>query len=163
MIYGIFLEPLFDDLDLRIFVDAYYGNDEVMGRSITWFISVVGSIPTNWSSKRHISVQTSTFRDKFTAINKVVEEAVMLRQHLRYMSMKVGKISPLFFYNMSMVLNVNNHGCPLNNNIMALSYHFKREHVANDMVKLSKIKTKENYADPFTKALVSNEFHGCYH
>ena len=46
---------------------------------------------------------------------------------------------------------------------MALSYHILREHVDNGLVKVRKIDTKENYADPFTKALVINEFRGFYH
>ena len=43
------------------------------------------------------------------------------------------------------------------------SSHFVQEPVANDVVKVRKIDTKENYADPFTKALVINEFHVFYH
>ena len=46
---------------------------------------------------------------------------------------------------------------------MVLSYYFVIELVANDVVEFRNICTKENYADPFTKALVSNEFHGFYH
>ena len=34
--------------------------------------------------------------------------------------------------------------------------------MANDAVKVCKIDTQENYADTFTKVLVSNDFHGLY-
>ena len=36
-----FPEPLFDELDLKIFVDTEHGHDNVTGRSITGIISVV--------------------------------------------------------------------------------------------------------------------------
>ena len=35
--------------------------------------------------------------------------------------------------------------------------------MANYVVEVRKIDTKKNYADPFTKALVRNEFRGFYH
>ena len=75
------------------------------------------------------------------------------------MGIKVRKPSPIFVDNTSMVLNKNNTGISLNKKTVTLSYHFVREHVANDVAEVRKITTKENYADLFTKALVSNEVH----
>ena len=47
--------------------------------------------------------------------------------------------------------------------MVALAYHFVREHVANDVVEVKKINSKDDYADPFTKSLGSNEFHGFFY
>ena len=87
----------------------------------------------------------------------------MLRYHIQSMGARVRNLSPNFFDNMSVVLNENNPGRSFNKKTVAFSYHFVREHVANDVVEIRKIDTKENYADPFTKVLVSNEFYGFYH
>ena len=43
---------------------------------------------------------------------------------------------------------------------MTLSCHFVRERVASGVIEVRNIDTKENYVDPFTKLLVTNEFHG---
>ena len=158
-----FPEPLFDELDLNIFVDAYHVHNKVMLRSIKGVISVAVLTPTTWLLKRQTPVQTSTFRAKFTALKKAVEEAIMLRYHLRYMVIKVRNPSPIFVDNMSVVLNANNPWSSLNNKPLALIYHFVIEHVSNDVVEVRKNNTKEKYAYPFTKALVSNYFHGFYH
>ena len=48
-----FPEPIFDELDLNIFVDADHGHNKVKISSITGLLSVVGSTPPTWSSKRH--------------------------------------------------------------------------------------------------------------
>ena len=58
----------------------------------------------------------------------------MLRYHLRYMGVKVKNPSPIFFDNMIMVLISNNPGISLNKKTVELSQHFKREHVANDVI-----------------------------
>ena len=73
-----FPEPLLDELDIHVSVDAYHGHGNVTGRSITGFFSVVGSTPTTWSANRQTAVKNSTFGDKFTALNKAVEDSVMI-------------------------------------------------------------------------------------
>ena len=64
------------------------------------------------------------------------------------MGVKVRNPSPIFFNSTSVVLNANNPGSSLNHKTVALSYHFVREHVANDVVVFRKIDTKKNYVDP---------------
>jgi len=100
-----FPEPLSAELDINIFVDGDHGHDKVTGRSITSLITLVGSTPVIWSSKRQSCVQLSTFGAEFTALKKAVEEAAALRYHLRSMGIKVEKPTPIYIDNMSVVLN----------------------------------------------------------
>eukprot|EP00957_Ditylum_brightwellii_P183748 13995769-Ditylum_brightwellii.AAC.1 len=87
----------------------------------------------------------------------------MLRYHLRSMGIRVSKPTTIFVDNMSVVFNATNPGSTLNKKTVALFYHFVREHVANEVVEVRKIASYENFADPFTKALVSNDFYGFFH
>eukprot|EP00957_Ditylum_brightwellii_P196600 14979272-Ditylum_brightwellii.AAC.1 len=64
---------------------------------------------------------------------------------------------------MGVILNATNLGSTLNKKTVALAYHFVREHVANGMVEIWKIATEDNFADPFTKALASPQFHSFMH
>jgi hypothetical protein len=158
-----FPEPLFEEFDAHGFCDADHGHDQITGRSITGLFTVVCLTPMTWSSKRQKCVHTSTFGAEFTALKAAVEEVEMLRYHLRSMGIKVSRPTPIFVDNMSVVLNATNPGSTLNKKTVALSYHFVREHVANEVVEIRKIASEDNFADPFTKALVSNDFHGFYH
>eukprot|EP00957_Ditylum_brightwellii_P014613 1101153-Ditylum_brightwellii.AAC.1 len=63
---------------------------------------------------------------------------------------------------MSVVLNATNPGSNLNKKTVVLSYHFVCGHVANNVIKIHKIASEGNFADPFTKAMVSDGFHGFY-
>ena len=79
------------------------------------------------------------------------------------MGVKVSKATPIYVDNMGVVLNASNPGSTLNKKAIALAYHFVREHQANSIISIRKIDTKDNYADPFTKALVSDEHHGFFY
>ena len=146
-------------MDVNIFVDANHAHDKVTGRSVTGLFCFVGSTPVLWKSKRQASVQTSTFGAEFTALKKAVEEVITLRYYLRSMGIRVSKATPIFVDNMGVVLNASNPGSTLNKKSVALSYHFVREHVANDVCEIRKIDSADNFADPFTKALNSNGHH----
>ena len=153
-----FPEPLMEELDIHNFVDADHAHDKVTGRSVTGMILFVGSTPVVWISKQQTSVQTSTFGAEFVALKKAVEEVVAIRYHLRSMGVKVTKATPVFVDNMSVVLNSSNPGSTLNKKMVALAYHFCREHFVNSVVEIRKIKSEDNYADAWTKALPSSDF-----
>eukprot|EP00957_Ditylum_brightwellii_P201784 15327223-Ditylum_brightwellii.AAC.1 len=158
-----FLVPFYEKLDLHIFCDADHSNDKVTGRSITGLFSIVGSMPVTWSSKRQSSVHMFTFGAEFTALKEVVEETVMLHYHMRSMGIKVSRPMPIFVDYMSIVLNATNPGSTLNKKAIAFSYHFVREHAANDDAEFRKIVLGDNFADLCTKALVGNDHHGFFH
>jgi hypothetical protein len=158
-----FPKPLINELPINIFCDADHAHDKVTGRSITGIIGMVGSTPVLWESKRQTSVQTSTFGAEFTALKKAVEKVITIRYHLRSMGVKVISPTPIWVDNMSVILNATNPGSTLNKKHVALAYHFVREHVANDIIEIRKIDSSDNYADPFTKALNSNDFHSFFY
>jgi hypothetical protein len=157
-----FPPPLLDELDLNIFVDADHGHDKATGRSITGTLVLVGCTPVVWRSRRQTSVQTSTFGAEFTSLKAGVEEAVTLRYHLRSLGVKVSQSTPIWVDNMAVVLNATKPGSALNKKVIALAYHFVREHQSKSVVSIRKIDTKDNYADPFTKALNNTEFHAFF-
>lgn len=158
-----FPEPLLQELEINMFCDSDHAHDKVTGRSITGLIAFVGSTPILWDSKRQNCVQTSTFGAEFTALKRAVEKVVMIRYHLRSMGIKVSSATSIWVDNMAVILNATNPGSTLNKKHVALAYHFVREHVANTIIDVRKIGSLDNYADPFTKALNSTEFHDFFY
>ena len=157
-----FPPPFISELDITLFVDANHGHDTITRQSITRLLGMIGCTPVTWLAKRQGCVQTATYGAELTALKTAVEEAVTLRYHLRSMGVKVSKPTPIYVDNMGVVLNSTEPGSPLNKKSVALSYHFVREHHANNVVQIRKIHTSDNYADPFTKALTNDEFHGFF-
>ena len=150
------------ELPINIFVDSNHGHDKVTGKSITGLMVFVGRTPISWSAKRQGAEQTSTFGAEFVALKKAVEEAITTRYYLRSMGVKVSLPTTIYGDNLSAITNTIEPGSPLKKKYLALSYHFCREHFSAGVVSIRKIDGKHNYGDPFTKALVSNEFHGLF-
>eukprot|EP00957_Ditylum_brightwellii_P184605 14059347-Ditylum_brightwellii.AAC.1 len=69
----------------------------------------------------------------------------------------VSKSTPIFVDNKGIVLNATHPNSTLNKKNVALAYHFAREHVASEVVKIKKIDSEDSFADPFTKALQLRE------
>ena len=55
------------------------------------------------------------------------------------MGVKVTKPTRILVDNMAVIINSTNPGSTLNKKMVALAYHFVREHVANDIVEVKKI------------------------
>jgi hypothetical protein len=88
---------------------------------------------------------------------------VTIRYYLRSMGVWVTKPSAIYIDNQSVFLNSTVPGSPLNKKAVALSYHFVREHNANGVVSVYKIKSEDNYADPLTKGMNSTDHGGFFH
>ena len=152
-------EARLKELTITIYIDANHGHDKVTGKSITGILVLVGSTPIYWQSKRQASVQTATFGAEFISLKRAIAEAITIRYYLKSMGVKVTKPTVIYGGNMSSIENTIESGSPLKKKYLALSYHFYREHYSAGIVSIGKINPKEDRADPFTKALVSNEFH----
>ena len=155
-----FPEPLHKELDLTIFVDSNHGHDRVTGKSLTGLISFVGRTPVTWCSKHQSAVEMSTYGAELMAMKRAMEEVVAIHYYLRSMGVKVSKPANVFGDNMSVLLSSTDPGSPLKKKHCALAYHFVQEHYAGCVVDIMKVDSKNNYADPFTKALPSNDFNG---
>ena len=148
------------ELPINIFTDANHAHDKTTGKSITGFISFIGRTPIYWMAKRQGAIQTSTFGAEFCALKKAVEEAITLRYYLRSIGVHVTKPTIIYADNLSAIINTKEPGSALKQKHVALSYHLCREHYSSGVVDIRKVDGKHNYADPFTKGLLSKELHG---
>ena len=154
---------MLDEMEINIFIDSDHGHDKLTGRSVTGMIAFIGSTPIMWLSKRQSAVQTSTFGAEFTALKTAVESAVTIRYYLRSMGIKVSKPTTILADNLASIINATNPASTLNKKHVALAYHFVREHVANNVVEVLKIRSEDNYADPFTKGMNSTAHGDFFH
>ena len=107
------------ELALNIFVDANHGHDKLTGRSVTGLISFVGRKPIHWSAKRQSATQTTTFGAEFVALKRAVEEAIMLRYHMRSMGFAVTQPTAIYADNLSAIMNATMPGSALTTKYLA--------------------------------------------
>ena len=71
------------------------------------------------------------------------------------------KQSKIYLDNQSVFLNSTVPGIGLNQKEVVLSYHLVREHNANNVVNVYKMKSEDNYSEPLTKRMNSTN-HGIF-
>ena len=153
MIDPMFPEPKISGIELNLFCYSDHAHDKCTRRSITGIIGFLASTLIIWLSKRQASVQTSTYGEEIVALKRGVEVVEELRYHLHSMGVQVDIPTNIFEDNASVCISSSDPGSSLNKKNVELSYHYIRENVANKVVKVLKIYSLDNYADPFTKAL----------
>jgi hypothetical protein len=150
------LPPAFGlELEITGIVDADFGHDFVTRRSITGLMLFVRQTPMVWSSRRQLSVQSSTYGAEFLAAHSAVQEILSLRYFLRSFGVPVSRASRLFGDNMSVLLNITEPDSQLKKKHLCITYHILREGIASHVLEAFYIPSAQNYSDFLTKGLVA--------
>ena len=104
-------------------------------------------------SKRHNSIETSTFGSEFTVTKQGVELLKALRYKLRMFGIPIEGPANVYCDNKAVYKNVRFPSLVLNKKMHGISYHFCREAVASGVCRIAKEDTLTNLADLFTKVL----------
>ncbi|CAM9876073.1 unnamed protein product, partial [Heterosigma akashiwo] len=143
---------------LRAYCDADFVNDRLDGKSVTGYIIFLGDSPIVWTSRLQKSVSTSTTEAEYLALGECTKDVMWLRYLLSELGAK--QILPTD-------INEDNQACiswateitvTRKNRHLHVNYHFAREKVQSNEIKVRYIETKEQIADLFTKALTLDSF-----
>ncbi|CAM9465877.1 unnamed protein product, partial [Heterosigma akashiwo] len=135
------------------YCDADFVNDRLDGKSVTGYIIFLGDSPIVWTSRLQKSVSTSTTEAEYLALGECTKDVMWLRYLLSELGAK--QILPTD-------INEDNQACiswateitvTRKNRHLHVNYHFAREKVQSNEIKVRYIETKEQIADLFTKAL----------
>ena len=106
-----------------------------------------------WYSKAQRTVETSTFGSEFIALKTGTEMIKSLRYKLRMMGVPIEGPANVLVDNDSVVKNATNPASTLQKKHVSICYHFVREAVAANIIRIAFIPSAENLADMFTKPL----------
>ena len=146
-------EPRGREVSIHCFVDASHASDKENRRSQTGILIFINKAPIIFYSKRQNSVETSTFGSEFTAMKQAVELLKSLRYKLRMFGVPMEGPASVYCDNEAVYKNVANPSSVLSKKMHSISYHFCREAVAADIVRIAKEDTATNLSDLFTKIL----------
>jgi Reverse transcriptase (RNA-dependent DNA polymerase) len=132
-------------VQMTAFLDADHAGDIVSRRSQTGVLIYLNKSPIIWYTKKQNSVETSTFGSEFMALKAGVELIKGLRYKLRMLGIHV-RVD-----NMSVVSNSTAPESTLKKKSNAIAYHFVRESVAADIIRITYESSKTNKADVLTK------------
>ena len=133
------------------YVDANLMHDILTGKSVTGILHFINQTPIDWYSKKQATVETATYGSEFVAARTCVEQAIDLRNSLRYLGVPVLGCSFMFGDNKSVVDSSSVPNAKLHKRHVILSFHRVRQAVASKMIKFFHISGPANPADILSK------------
>jgi hypothetical protein len=138
---------------LNCFADANWKSDHVTGKSVSGFICFLGSNAISWASRKQSCVATSTAESEYYSLHSASEEVRALRNLLFEMGDSNLQPTIIFEDNNSTISFANNASSSTKMRSFDLKYFSVREDVADKIIKVVKVESRENIADIFTKSL----------
>jgi len=143
---------------LKALSDADFAGDKDTRISVTGYIVYFKGIPVCWRSKSQQGVTLLTTEAEYVACSEVINEIVFISQllhHLRIdvecpVKVHVDKIGAIFLAENLITSDRTKH--------VDIRFHFIRQHIQERTVKVEFVKSRENYADLFTKHVNGETF-----
>ncbi|CAM9693554.1 unnamed protein product [Heterosigma akashiwo] len=147
-----------DDLVLRAFSDSDFCSDRIDGKSVTSYVLFLGDAPIVWSSKLQGAVTTSTVEAEYLALCSSVKDIMWLWHLLADLGCPQQEPTPVVEDNSACIKWANDLVISRKNRHFHVSYHLAKEQVSLGTIRMFFIKTHDQVADIFTKALNAENF-----
>ncbi|KXJ77597.1 hypothetical protein RP20_CCG007147 [Aedes albopictus] len=139
------------------FADADWATDTSDRKSVSGFLFQVYGNTVSWSSKKQTSVATSSSEAEYIALSAGVAEAIWLSGLLADLGVKIAKPVTIYEDNRGCIGMAQNLECKRAKHI-DIKHHFIRDHIASGRILVEPIRTDDQLADIFTKALDTGRF-----
>lgn len=112
----------------------------------------------SWTSRKQATVADSSCYAEYIALHETTHEAIFLRQLLAGLHLLPSAPTRLLCDNDAATRLAEDHVWHSHTTHVRVEYHFTREQVLAGDVSVSRVSSKENIADIFTKPLGKSDF-----
>lgn len=140
------------------FVDADWAGDLNDRRSTTGYCFNMGSTAISWCSKKQSTVALSSCEAEYVAASMATQECIWLKRLIQEMLSALDHPIPIHCDSESAIKLAGNPVFHARTKYIETHYHFVREMVLTRDIQLQKIRTDDQIADIFTKALGKAKF-----
>lgn len=142
------------------FVDSDWGGSDKQDRkSTTGYLFKLFDVCTiTWSTKKQMSVAASSTEAEYMALYEAVREALWLKSLAASINIVVDKPIIIYEDNNGCISIANNPTNHKRSKHIDIKYHFSREQVEKNVIKLNYIPTGQQLADALTKPLPAVAF-----
>ena len=146
---------------LKGYTDADYGQDIDDRISVGAYIFFLGNSPISWNSKKQSSTSRSSCESEYRALAQCSCEAVWLRRLLSELRILDDKPTHIYCDNQSNIKLSYNPVFHERSKHFEVDYHFTRQKVESNVIKVDFISSQMQPADILTKALGRIKFDNC--
>ncbi|KAK2437950.1 hypothetical protein QL285_022782 [Trifolium repens] len=147
-----------DDYKLVGYSDSDWGGDVDDRKCPSGYVFYIGNTAFTWMSKKQPIVTLSTCEAEYVAATSCVCHAIWLRNLLKELNFPQKEPTKIFVDNKSAIALAKNPVFHDRSKHIDTRYHYIRECVANNNVKLEYVKTHDQATDIFTKPLKREDF-----
>ncbi|GJU94220.1 retrotransposon protein, putative, ty1-copia subclass [Tanacetum coccineum] len=142
-------------LEVDCYCDAGFETDRDDTKSQTGYVFVLNGGAVDWKSSKQSTIAMSATESEYIAASEAAMEAVWIRKFISGLGIVPTINEPINMYcdNSAAVHYANEPGVQRGARHYLRKYHYVRESVALGEIKILKVHTDNNLADPFTKAL----------
>jgi len=143
---------------LDSFVDADWAGDTVDRKSTTGYVIRLFGNVVFWKSKKQSSITKSSTSAEYVALSEVVTEINAIRKMVKSFNLKCKEPTKVYEDNKGAVIIAKNGNFMKNSEHIEVQYHYVHENYLNGTINVVEVKTENNMADIFTKALDKRTF-----
>ena len=151
-----------EELVIQGYVDAAFQTNHMDSRSQSGYVFVVNGGAVSWRSSKQETVADSTTESEYIAASEAAKEGVWIRNFVTGLGVVPSILDPLeiFCDNNGAIAQAKEPRSHSKSKHILRRYHLLREIVQRGDVKISKIASKDNVADPLTKQLSIDQHEG---
>ena len=147
-----------DECDLYGFSDADWAGDADNRQSTSGYVFKVANSTVSWCSKKQVTVAKSTREAKYVALIQATQEAIYLRKLLANLGCKADVPTVLKEDNQGAIELSRNPRFHNRTKHIDVAFHFIRERIASNEVKVVYCPSNDMLADIMTKGLARDPF-----
>jgi len=140
-------------LNLTGFSNSDYANCINTSRSIGGYCFSLGGSTVSWSSRKQRTVADSSCYAEYIALSEASQEAIFLRMLLEGVKFPDKKPSHLYCDNDAAIKLAEDQVWHSKGKHIRVKYHYVRDQVLAKEIKVNRVRSKDNPANIFTKAL----------
>jgi len=144
-----------EELVAKCYVDASFDTDPDDSKSQSGYVFVMNGGAVSWRSSKQSVVAGSSTEAEYVAASEAAQEAVWMKEFISELGVVPSALDPMVIYcdNNGAIANAKEPRSHKNSKHIKRRFHSIREHVKDGDIKICKVHTDLNVADPLTKAL----------
>ena len=143
---------------IEVYCDADWAGDVDDRKSTTGIVIKLNGCPVVWLSKKQQIVALSTAEAEYIAIATATQEVIWINNYLSEIKMKDELIPIIYSDNQAAIQIASNDTLHSRSKHIDIRYHFIRQMIQEEQIKLEWISTKEQQADINTKNLTMSTY-----